>query len=137
MDYPRFSESELDRRRAALLDVLMHHDLDGVLVFGANRSGSAIQWLSEWPVTREASLVITPDARDAMWVQFYNHLPNATRFARRCDVSWDCPRTWMAAGQALQARGARKIGIVGPLGGRQLASARIRNAVRCSRAVPQ
>ena len=116
MDYPRFSESELDRRRAALLGVLKHHDLDGVLVFGANRTGSAIQWLSEWPVTREASLVITPDARDAMWVQFYNHLPNATRLARRCDVVWDGPRTWLAAGQALQARGARKIGIVGPLG---------------------
>lgn len=116
MGYPRFSESELERRRAALLDVLSHHDLDGALVFGANRAGSAIEWLSEWPVTREASLVITPGARDAMWVQFYNHLPNARRLARRCDVAWDGPRTWLAAGQALKARGARKIGIAGPLG---------------------
>ncbi len=114
-DYPRFSESELDRRRKAVLDVLAAHGLDGVLVFGANRAGSAIQWLSEWPVTREASLVITPDARDAMWVQFYNHLPNAQRLARRCDVAWDGPSTSAAAGTELARRGARRIGLVGPL----------------------
>jgi Xaa-Pro aminopeptidase len=114
--YPRFSEGELDRRRAAVLDVMMQHDLAGLLVFGANRAGSAIQWLSEWPVTREASLVITPGETDAMWVQFYNHLPNARRFARRCEVSWDGPQTWLAAAEALQSRGARRIGLIGPLG---------------------
>ncbi|HEY5652682.1 MAG TPA: hypothetical protein VIW46_14650, partial [Acidimicrobiia bacterium] len=75
--YPRFTEVELDRRRAAMLDLLAQRSLDGLLVFGANRAGSAIQWLSEWPVTREASLVMTPGEADAMWVQFYNHLPNA------------------------------------------------------------
>ena len=115
-DYPRFSEAELGRRRAAVLGVLERHALDGVLVFGANRTGSAIQWLSEWPVTREASLVITPDARDAMWVQFYNHLPNARRLARRCTVNWDGPQTWVPAGGALEARGAHRIGVIGPLG---------------------
>ncbi len=113
--YPRFSESELDRRRKAVLDVLAEHGLDGVVVFGANRAGSAVQWLSEWPVTREASLVITPGARDAMWVQFYNHLPNARRLARRCDVAWDGPSTSTAAGTELARRGARRIGLIGPL----------------------
>ena len=116
MDYPRFSESELDRRRSALLDVIAaSHELDGVLVFGANRTGSAIQWLSEWPVTREASLVITPGERDAMWVQFYNHLPNARRLARRCDVAWDGPATSVAAAAELSRRGAKRIGLIGPL----------------------
>ncbi len=115
-DYPRFSETELDRRRAAILAVMAERGLDGLLVFGANRSGSAIQWLSEWPVTREASLVVTPDSTDAMWVQFYNHLPNAGRLARRCAVDWDGPRTWLAAANALQERGAHRIGLIGPLG---------------------
>ena len=115
-DYPRFSEAELDRRRAAVLDLLEQRSLDGLLVFGANRTGSAIQWLSEWPVTREASLVITPGDTDAMWVQFYNHLPNARRLAGRCSVDWDGPQTWLAAGKALQARGAKRVGLIGPLG---------------------
>lgn len=114
--YPRFTEVELDRRRAAMLDLLAQRSLDGLLVFGANRAGSAIQWLSEWPVTREASLVMTPGEADAMWVQFYNHLPNARRLARRCTVDWDGPLTWLAAGDALGARGARRIGLIGPLG---------------------
>lgn len=114
-DYPRFSEPELDRRRAALLEVTARHEVDGVLVFGANRSGSAIQWLSEWPVTREASLVITPGERDAMWVQFYNHLPNARRLARRCDVAWDGPATSAAAAAELLRRGAKRIGLIGPV----------------------
>lgn len=114
--YPRFGDSELDRRRRAVLELLAERSLDGLLVFGANRTGSAIQWLSEWPVTREASLVITHNERDAMWVQFYNHLPNARRLARRCDVAWSGPQTWLAAADGLRGRGARRIGLIGPLG---------------------
>ncbi len=115
-DYPRFSESELDRRRLAIEGLIERDSLDAVLVFGANRTGSAIQWLSEWPVTREASLVITSGERDAMWVQFYNHLPNARKLARRCDVAWDGPDTTAAAMTELDRRGARRVGLVGPLG---------------------
>lgn len=117
-DYPRFSGAELERRREALMQIGSNLSLDGVLVFGANRTGSAIQWLSEWPVTREASLIVTPNDTDSMWVQFYNHLPNARRLARRCDVAWDGPETWRAAGEALRDRGARRIGLIGPLGWR-------------------
>lgn len=115
-DYPRFTDAELDRRRASIIELMDRDSLDGVLVFGANRTGSAIQWLSEWPVTREASLVITRDDRDAMWVQFYNHLPNARRLARRCDVAWDGPDTAAAASAELSSRGARRIGLIGPMG---------------------
>lgn len=115
-DHPRFSGAELDRRRASIIELMDRDSLDGVLVFGANRTGSAIQWLSEWPVTREASLVITRDDRDAMWVQFYNHLPNARRLARRCDVAWDGHDTAAAAGTELTRRGARRIGLMGPTG---------------------
>jgi Xaa-Pro aminopeptidase len=50
-----------------------------------------------------------------MWVQFYNHLPNARRLARRCDVSWDGPATSAAAAAELVRRGARRIGLIGPL----------------------
>lgn len=115
-DYPRFTEAELDRRRASIIELMDRDSLDAVLVFGANRTGSAIQWLSEWPVTREASLVITPDDRDAMWVQFYNHLPNARRLARRCEVAWDGPDTAAAAAAELTRRGARRVGLIGPMG---------------------
>ena len=115
-DYPRFSEAELDRRRSSIEQLMERDSLDGVLVFGANRTGSAIQWLSEWPVTREASLVITAGEPDAMWVQFYNHLPNARRLARRCEVAWDGPDTTAAAMAELTRRRAVRVGLIGPLG---------------------
>ena len=52
--YPRFSDAEMTRRRAALEAVMAEHDVAHLLVYGANRSGSAVGWLTRWPVTREA-----------------------------------------------------------------------------------
>ena len=34
------------------------------LAYGANRSGSAVSWLTGWPVTREALLVVAPGPDD-------------------------------------------------------------------------
>ena len=50
------------------------------LVYGANRSGSAVSWLTGWPVTREALLVMTPQAGDdVLLISFFNHVPQARR----------------------------------------------------------
>ncbi|MDH4117044.1 MAG: M24 family metallopeptidase [Acidimicrobiia bacterium] len=117
--YPRFSPDELHRRRSAVTRMLTEAELDAALVFGANRTGSAIQWLTEWPVTREASLVLSPDLDDAMWVEFYNHLPNARRMATGTTVSWDGHDTTVPAAAELSRRGARRVGVIGPLGWRQ------------------
>jgi Xaa-Pro aminopeptidase len=63
-------------------------DVDHVLVHGANRSGTAVGWLTRWPVTREAVVVVTPGERDVLYVGFYNHVPNAQRIATGADVRW-------------------------------------------------
>lgn len=55
------------------------------MVRGANRSGTAVGWLTRWPVTREAIVVVTPGRPDALLVDFYNHVPNATRIADGCE----------------------------------------------------
>jgi Xaa-Pro dipeptidase len=52
-----FSGKEMRRRRGELDAVLEQADLRHVLVHGANRAGSAVQWLTGWPVTREALVV--------------------------------------------------------------------------------
>ena len=54
----RFSDREMRRRHEALEAVMT--DVDHVLVHGANRSGTAVGWLTRWPVTREAIVVVTP-----------------------------------------------------------------------------
>ena len=81
----RFSDAEMRRRHEALEAVA---DVDHVLVYGANRSGTAVGWLTRWPVTREAVVVVTPGERDVLYVGFYNHVPNAQRIATEADVRW-------------------------------------------------
>ena len=116
--YPRFSDVEMGRRRAALAAVLGEHDVDHVLVYGANRAGSAVGWLTRWPVTREALVVHTPGERDLMLVDFYNHVPNARRIATEADVEGAAPSGIGRAVDELRRRGAagRRIGVIGPLG---------------------
>ena len=45
------------------------HECDHLVFCGANRVGSAVQWLTQWPVTAEAVGVLTPGQRDALFVQ--------------------------------------------------------------------
>src|SRR5436190_21548833 len=95
-------------------------DVTHVLVYGAERSGSAIGWLTRWPVTREAVAVHTPGERDALLVNFYNHVLNAQRIATEADVRWAGEQAAATAAEELERRGARAawIGVIGPLGHR-------------------
>jgi Xaa-Pro dipeptidase len=118
--YPRFSAGEMARRRAALEAVMAEHDVAHMLVYGANRFGSAVGWLTRWPVTREALVVVTPGERDVLLVDFYNHVPNAMRIATEAEVRPAAPLGIAAAVDELRARGAagRRVGLIGPLGHR-------------------
>jgi Xaa-Pro aminopeptidase len=115
--YPRFSDDEMLARRRDLEIVLAQHDVDHALVYGADRSGSAVAWLTRWPVTREAIVVITPGERDVLFVNFYNHIPNARRLATEADVRW-AGTSLDPALEELERRGAEgaSIGVIGPLG---------------------
>jgi Xaa-Pro dipeptidase len=118
--YPRFSGREMARRRAALEAVMAEHEVAHLLVYGANRFGSAVGWLTRWPVTREALVVVTPGDRDALFVDFYNHVPNAQRIATEADVRPAAPLGIATAVAELRARGAAgaRVGLIGPLGHR-------------------
>jgi Xaa-Pro aminopeptidase len=116
--YPRFSEGEMARRRAALAVVTAEHAVEHVLLYGANRTGSAVPWLTRWPVTREALVLVTPGERDLLLVGFYNHVPNAQRIATEAEVRWSGQRPLDTALGELRRRGAAgsRIGLIGPLG---------------------
>jgi Xaa-Pro dipeptidase len=118
--YPRFTDAEMARRRAALEATMAERGVEHLLLYGANRFGSAVGWLTRWPVTREALVVVTPGERDVLLVDFCNHVPNARRIATEADVRAAAPSGIAAAVQELRTRGAagRRIGLVGPLGHR-------------------
>jgi Xaa-Pro aminopeptidase len=88
-----------------------------LVVWGANRVGSGVQWLTRWPVTAEAAAIVTPGRPDALFVQHHNHLPLARRLAAEAEVGWR-PSTIEAAIDELDRRGARpgSVAYIGPLG---------------------
>jgi hypothetical protein len=61
-EYPRFSDFEMQRRRRLIGETLVEVGCDHLVFCGANRFGSVVQWLSQWPVTAEAVGVFTPRA---------------------------------------------------------------------------
>jgi Xaa-Pro aminopeptidase len=115
--YPRFSEAEIERRRVLLTRAMAARGTEHAILYGASRSGSAIPWLTRWPVTREAACVFTPGERDLLLVDFYNHVPNATRIATEADVRWTGPKAIETAISELRRRGAAGAGVavIGPL----------------------
>ena len=121
--YPRFSDAEMERRRAALGAELERVGARHALVYGANRFGSAVGWLTRWPVTREALCVFTPGERDLLLVNFYNHIPNAERIATEAEVGWAGPKPMATAIEELRRRGAAgaPVAVIGPVGHRPFA----------------
>jgi Xaa-Pro dipeptidase len=115
---PLFSAPEMARRRDVLRTAMQEAEVEHVVVYAANRSGSGVQWLTGWPVTREAVVVHTPAAADALLVSFFNHVPQARRVAAEADVRWAGPSWVGAAVEELRRRGAgprSRVGVIGAL----------------------
>ncbi len=123
-EYPRFSVQEMTRRRAAIEALLAKAECDHLIFCGANRFGSSVQWLTQWPVTAEAVGVHTPGQRDALFVQHVNHAPQAALLADKADVVWGGASCIAAAIAVLEKRGAGedRVAVIGPLGADQHAA---------------
>jgi Xaa-Pro aminopeptidase len=120
-EYPRFSDAEMARRRAAVEDLLRQSECDHLVFCGAHRFGSAVQWLTQWPVTAEAVGVLTPGERDKLFVQYVNHVPQASLLADKADVAWGGESSIHAAIAELEKRGAGqgRVAVMGPVSAEQ------------------
>jgi Xaa-Pro aminopeptidase len=140
-EYPRFSDTEMARRRTASENVLAEAGVDHLVFCGANRFGSAVQWLTQWPVTAEAIGVFTPGQPDALFVQYVNHVPLARHLADRAEVAWGGESSIRAAIAVLEQRGAGadRVGVIGPINVEQHAtlSARFGKITNLNRAYIQ
>lgn len=116
-EYPRFSESELSRRRHLIEALMAENSVTHLLMHGIGGRGGAVTWLSQWLVTNEAQLVVSPGDRDALFVQYFNHVPLATKLARDASVQWGGASTINSSVEELRRRGASagSVGVMGPL----------------------
>jgi len=116
-EYPRFSDDEMRRRRLAVEEAMAAHEVDHLLVHGIGGRGGAVGWLAQWVVTNEAHLVVSPGEQDALFVQYFNHVPLARHLARDAQVEWGGASTVNSSIEELRRRGAtaRRVGVMGPL----------------------
>src|SRR2546428_3206601 len=83
--HPTFSDAEFARRLAAVRAKMDERALALLLLYGV-RHTAEIAYLSNWPGTREAFLVVPREGDLTLLVQLYNHVPNARRVAITGDV---------------------------------------------------
>jgi len=114
-EYPRFSDAEYARRHSALQTVMEAAGADHLLVVTDHRTGNAPQWVTGWPGTVEAYGVFKPGETLTMHVEWFNHFPLAKKLARGCDVRWGEHRGMALTIAELKRRGAKRVGLMGPL----------------------
>src|SRR5947209_4436467 len=114
-EYPRFSDGEMARRRAALARVMEEAEVDHLLMCGEQRAGTGVGWLTSWPATVEAYVIVAPREPQVMYMEWYNHFPLARKLARDAEVRWGEHRGLQKTIDELKRRGAKRVGLMGPL----------------------
>lgn len=125
--YPRFSEEEMSRRRAKIEAIGAERGFSHVVALGSKGSTS-IPWLTQWPVTNQAVAIVSPGEPIHLFVQLYNHVPNAQELASTATVTWSGPDTFESVRSMLEARGGGRVGWIGDLP--RHASSRLAGAVQ-------
>src|SRR5262249_34459461 len=92
-------------------------DVDHVLIVTMQNVGNATRWMTGWPGTAEALLLFRPGEPMVMFVEYYNHLPLAQLMSRDTEVQWGEERGLAKTMDELARRGARRVGVIGPLSG--------------------
>ncbi|MFQ3360755.1 MAG: M24 family metallopeptidase [Alphaproteobacteria bacterium] len=91
-DYPEFSSTEYENRRILFESAMLKNGTDEIsdaIIYEAGNSGSAIQWLTGWPVTQEALLHIGRGEKLKLYIEHYNHLPMAEILVHKnVEVIW-------------------------------------------------
>jgi Xaa-Pro aminopeptidase len=116
-DYPTFSDAELERRHKAFYALMEEEGVDAALIYGSGRYASDIYWLSDWPSSREAYLLIQSGQDPVILMQLFNHFPMARVMSWITDVRWAGANTTASVVDLFAERGlqAKKIGLVGSI----------------------
>ncbi len=113
--YPRFSDAEFARRYTAVRAAMAEADLAALILYGTPGLDSEVQYLSNFPVSREAMLVFPYEGEPTLFVQYFNHVPNARKVASLSDVRWGGPETPAAVAENVRERGldGKRLGVAG------------------------
>jgi Xaa-Pro aminopeptidase len=117
--YPRFSEAEMTRRERAMRQLMQAHDVSALIVYGNAAARADVQYLSGFAPRWDTyyCLAEAPIQPPTLFVQLFNHVPNARELATVADVRWggvdsvSSVLDWLAERSLATAA----VGFVGPL----------------------
>ena len=116
-DYPIFSDAEIERRHKVVYRLMDQEGVDAILFYGSGRYASDIYWLSDWPSSREAYLLMQSGNEPVILMQLFNHYPMARVMSWIKDVRWAGANTTNSVVDLVRERGleSKKIGLVGSI----------------------
>src|SRR3984893_1563626 len=115
--YPRFSDAEYTRRYSQVRSAMSEAGLTALVLYGTVSAYHEVLYLSNFATMREAVLVFPIEGQPTLFVQYFNHVPNARLVASIADVRWGGPDIMLAAVENVRERGLTggRIGTVGPI----------------------
>jgi Xaa-Pro dipeptidase len=116
-DYPKFSDDEIERRHKSVYGLMEQEDVDAIVFYGSGRYASDIYWLSDWPSSREAYLLMQRGKEPVILMQLFNHYPMARVMSWIKDVRWAGANTTNSVADLVRERGleSKSIGLVGSI----------------------
>ena len=119
--YPRFSEVEFSRRYKAVRDAMGEAGLSALILYSTSGSYNEVLYLSNFMTARETFLVFPLEGEPTLFVQYFNHVPNARQVASVRDVRWGGADTIATVAEHLreQELSDKRIGLVGSISFRQ------------------
>jgi len=114
-DFPTFSKEEVAGRHKRVEALMDDAGAEALLVYGTGRFSSEIYWLTDWPGSREAYVLLQKGEEPVVLLQLYNHVPMARVMSVVQDVRWAGANTANSVLDLLKERGLekKKIGLVG------------------------
>lgn len=113
--YPRFNDAEYARRARAVDALRAEAGVDAVVIHGTAASRHDLQFLTAFPARQEGYLVVSPGEPPTLFVQLFNHVPNAREMAVVERVEWGGTDSATTVATELRRRGARRVGLVGAI----------------------
>ncbi|GAC1363850.1 MAG: hypothetical protein NVS2B12_05770 [Ktedonobacteraceae bacterium] len=119
--YPVFSAEEMSQRYSIVREEMQAADLSALVLYSTVGAYHEVLYLANFMATREAFLVLPLEGEPTLFVQMFNHVPNARQLATVADVRWGGPDSATSVAEHLRERKLDngRIGLVGALSYKQ------------------
>jgi len=113
--FPRFSESEYERRFRLVRQLMEREGVEALLLHGSPVAVGPVHYLSNFLPWRPTWLVFALDGPSTLLLHFHNHIPNARAISIVEDVRCYWPSAAAAVADQLRRRGLERaaVGVVG------------------------